>query len=570
MPVPRRLLIVLGATALALVVLLAASRELRLTVRDQIRVLNTVLKGDSRYLPDLPDLDLARLPGPPLADARLREDWRWQIIEGARYPERGDELEVIRILERSLERAPRDARIAIRCKIATLCACFMHLHRPEMHLGYRHTRPSREEPPNLLMAERTIRHASAAWKEEPDNALYPQLIAAAYLAQRRDADALAMLERAGRLPSWDPHEQDVRPIRFEALRLSGEARVWARLRSSAAFIYYPDFVTQTVARTAAGIGFSAQRAGDHALAARWYEAVYRMEPVILRDASLAREASAAARISSFVVAPIADTVEMREPRGMHSVGRDIRRLAGFTQMYAYLQRYGTPRAAERVLLITARDEQVARRLQFDWGEWEDHESRKWFGLAWGGQLWMLVALLVCAAAAGLTALTTRVVRRLAGPQTTLDDLDTATSPTASVVRIVLVVVPVAVLCIGLPFLVFYMTQVLPKLHEGLSMKQMATFTAIVLLALLFGVAGLTEAWALRRRPSGDTGFARRWLIAMRLSLLRLVAAFLLLYVIMFIPVSVFGARLEARLAHTAREGDLRPYFKEGIFLRHPF
>jgi hypothetical protein len=439
----------------------------------------------------------------------------------------------------------------------------MRLDRPEANLaaGYPHRKLER---PNLAMARKVVEYASAAWLAEPTNALYPQLVASAYLAQHRDAEALAMLERAARLTDWSDHREQAVQIIARALRLDGQTRTWSQELAvrAVAFRIFPDPLAAT-AKTAAGLGYEARQAGDDALAMRWYGAVYGMAPPMLRHTKWFSVAHMASELPLYPARTFAASVAVPRLRGMQRLESEVRTTLLLERMHDYLVQHGRPDLADQAVIETVRADIASNesRIWFSSPLWDAEHD---YGALWSGQLWVTFVLLVCAALAILGAIAAGVLslrKPRAAPQANQD----ATGLGASIARILLVAVPLAVLAIGLPYTVLYLSEVAPRLHEILNPRLMMIFIVIIILALLFVVGAAIEAWKWLRRWQRDGGFAGRWLRAMGAMLPRIVALLLLLYLLVFIPVSWYGAQLERRATETIERGDLPAYVTYGLF-----
>jgi len=570
MGMTRRLWGVLAVLVAALAVILCASRELRLTARDQLDVIGRIIAGDRNLSGYGGAVFSLQPPGWQHPSAHVKRRWQWLVLE-AELPvtNPNDPGRVIK-LEQALKLAPRGMRTVIECRIAAVAAWLMRLDRPEARIGEEHPRRERQEPTDIGMAKKVIEYAPAAWLGEPNNALYPQLIAAAYLAQHRDAEALAMLERAARLTGWSDHHSDVLRILVQALRMAGQSRVWSHETALAAGFPADLRAIDVAASTAAELGYRAQRAGDDALALRWYGAVYSMAPPILRHAKWAGEAGLASALPLYPARSLAASVQVPKLRGMRRLESEVRTMLLVERMHDYLAQHGRPDLAQQAVIETARADLVRNGLQtvfFSNPLWDAEHD---YAVVWPAQLWVMFLLLVCIVLTLLGAVAA-AVWSLKKPRPTprQANQDTATLG-AAIARILLVVVPVAVLAIGLPFTVLYLSEVAPRLQENLDPRLMLVFIVIILLALLFVISAVIEAWRWLRRRQREVSFAARWLQEMGAMLPRIVAALLLLYLLMFIPVSRYGAELERCAAETIERGDLPSYITYGLFPERGF
>jgi len=557
MHVTRRFAIAFGVLICAAVIILAASRELRRTVSQQTRALGLI--AENRPF----GFDALNNPTQPVPSPEVRRSWQWVAYEGIEfYHDRGDSD--VASLEQALDVVPASVRPVLLCRLAIATAVATHINRPEMLIGEDMRGPVRIAPPNLAMAAKTVRYASEAWKAEPNNALYPQLIAAAYLAQRRDDQALATLERAARLRDWNDHQPEARGISVQALLLAGGTRALSKML--VCFRGYTAVgVTYQVADTAGGLAYKARQAGDHALAVRWYRAAYAMVDPMMRSAKSWDAVQAAAYIPPHIMGALAASVHVPRKRGLPHLGRSVQEGVGdlllLYNLYDYLNQHGERWLAMQALVENARSQfALSPYVYFQQPEWEVWGTRDHLQLFWVGQVWVMLALLVSVAATG-------VVTLIRAPRRLWRGLDQATAPALIAVRVILVVVPIVVTALGLPMAVLLLGEV--RGHtQLLSPRTVAASMVVLFVFLLLAGTGVVEAWRSRRAAMRETPFRARWITSIRTVLPRVVAAFLLFYLLMFIPVSIVGAQLERRVDRVMREGDLPPYLHEQLFPTH--
>jgi len=554
-----RLVKVLAILVGALVVILAASRELRLTARDQAWLLISLVAGR----PDPFSSSVLSGELPKGVSAELRRHWQWLVLEGvgARLARHGAaEPDRVGALSRALRAAPADRRTMIRCQLAIAYAQRMGTLRPELATPRERLRRPRP-PANPSVAPQVIDHASAAWKAEPDNALYPQLIAGAYLAQHRDADALHMLERAASLERWSNHRREVEEAVIEAWRLQGKTRVFAKAGTS--FEGLGSEVVTRVAATAALVGHQARQAGDNALAIRWYGAVFGMEPQMLRSGGMA-----ALGIAGAVAAPFGPSLHLRG-RGLYDpLVNHAEEILAFGRLYDYLVEHGADKLAEQALVAAGRSKAVRDMLQMDWGvrgafsrygPWRRYMS--WWAGQWLVLLCLVVLwLVVCIVAAAIAGLVTLAARRLRGRRI---PADAGKSSAVLVARIVLVVVPIAVVASLLPWVVVLVSSPPVRFEDRISL--LAILEAAIALIVVVGATTMVEKW-ISRRESAEPGLMARWFPSMRAVLARASAALLALYLVMFIPVGVYGARWERQLDRGLREAPISESMLRRLFL----
>jgi len=99
----------------------------------------------------------------------------------------------------------------------------------------------------------------------------------------------------------------------------------------------------------------------------------------------------------------------------------------------------------------------------------------------------------------------------------------------------------------------------------LSPRTVAASMVVLFVFLLLAGTGVLEGWRSRRAAVRETPFRARWITSIRTVLPRVVATFLLVYLLMFVPVSIVGAQLERRVDRVMREGDLPPRLQEQLF-----
>jgi len=559
MHVTRRFAIAFGVLICAAVIILAASRELRRTVSQQTRALGLIAEnrpfGLYEYEPNGPTQ--------PVPSREVRRSWQWVAREGLEVRDLG---ESVAKLEKVIEVAPANLRQALLCRLAITAAVATHLQRPEMFIGEA-SAPARMWPPNLVMAAKTIRYASEAWKAEPNNALYPQLIAAAYLAQRRDDQALATLERAARLRDWNDHRREAEKICVEASLLAGGTRALSSLSANSSVPYFAVGVTYQVADTAGGLAYKARQAGDHALAVRWYRAAYAMVDPIMRSAKSWLGLQSPAYIPPQIMGALAASVRVPRRRGAPHLGGSVQEEVGdlllLYNLYDYLSQHGERWLATQALVENARSQLALsqRSVYSQQPEWEVWETRDRLQLFWVAQVWVMLALLVSVAATG-------VVTLIRAPRRLWRGLDQATTPALIAVRVILVVVPIVITALGLPMAVLLLGEV--RGHtQLLSPRTVAASMVVLFVFLLLAGTGVVEGWRSRRAAVREAPFRARWITSIRTVLPRVVAAFLLFYMLMFVPVSIVGAQLERRVDRVMREGDLPPRFHEQLFPARP-
>jgi tetratricopeptide (TPR) repeat protein len=549
MHMTRRFAIAFGVLVCAAVIILGASRELRRTAGQQVRALGFI--AENRPF----GFDQPTNPTQLVPSREVRRSWQWRAYQGIEF------YSDVASLEKARDMAPASVRQALLCQLAIAAAVAMQLQRPEMYIGDAFP-PERFPPPNLEMAAKTIRYASEAWKAEPDNALYPQLLTAAYLAQRRDAQALAMLERAARLPDWNDHRREAETICVEALLLAGGTRALSKM------LVFPGpyravGMTYQIAGTAGGLAYEARQAGDHALAVRWYRAAYAMVDPIMRSANSWYGIRPATYIQAQIVRALAASLHLRLRRGRPHPGESVQEglydLLLLYNLYDYLTVHGERGLATKVLLEDARS-QFALSQQYyhvdqpEWNMWLPLERLQSY---WVAQVWAMLALLISAAATALVGVI-RMPRRLGLRR------DGVTSPGLIAIRVILVVVPIVVMALALPMAVLLLSEASGRV-EMLSPRNVASLVIVLFLLLLLAGTALVEAWRSRRPAVRETPFRARWMGSIRMVLPRVVAAFLLFYLLMFIPVSIVGAQLERQVDRVMREGDLPPHFQEQLF-----
>jgi hypothetical protein len=552
-----RLVKVLAILVGALVIILAASRELRLTARDQARLLISLVAGRPDPFP------ASVLSGelPKGVSAELRRHWQWLVLEGVggSYAQRGEaEPDRVGPLSRALRAAPAGRRTMVRCQLAIAYAQRMGTLRPELGGTPKEQRRRPKTPADPSVAPQVTKYAFAAWKAEPDNALYPQLIAGAYLAQHRDSDALHMLERAASLERWSNHRREVEEAVIEAWRLQGKTRVSAK--ASTSFVGLGSEAVTRVAATAALVGHQAQQAGDNALAIRWYGAVLGMEPEMLRSGE-----QGALGIAGAVAAPFGPSLHLRG-RGLYDpLVNYAEEILAFGRLHDYLVEHGADKLAEQALVAAGRSKIIRdglrREAEYYLNPYGEYRSEWRYVSWWAGQWLVLVCLVVCIVVGAIVGLVTLAMRRLRGRR--LPAEAGKESSGVAVARIVLVVIPITVVASLLPLVVVIVSQ--PGAFDH-PIRPLAILVAAIALVVVVGATTMVERW-ISRRESAQPGLMARWFLpSMRAVLPRVSAALLLLYLLMFIPVSGLGARWERQLDRSLREGPISESMLGRLFL----
>jgi hypothetical protein len=143
-------------------------------------------------------------------------------------------------------------------------------------------------------------------------------------------------------------------------------------------------------------------------------------------------------------------------------------------------------------------------------------------------------------------------------------LDDAVTPGLLAIRVILVAVPIIATALGLPMAVLLLREARGYV-QILSPRTVGALEIVLLLFLLLAGTALVEAWRSRKATARETPFRARWMASIRMVLPRVVAVFLLVYLLMFIPMSIVGAELERQVDRVMREGDLPPRFHEQLF-----